>query len=161
MPILPENPLPAATSAQTADLPPIVPDHTLLRCIGRGSYGEVWMARNVLGESRAVKIIYRRAFEHERPYEREFDGIRRFVPISRTHPSQLSVLHVGRNDPAGYFYYVMELGDDAWREEVGGKKPNPGPYLYLRGRVPIPRLMCPTRSSGTLTGTGVCRLRFA
>src|SRR5439155_26698660 len=29
------------------------------------------------------------------------------------HESQVDILHVGRNDGAGYFYYVMELADDA------------------------------------------------
>src|SRR5207249_8563809 len=38
---------------------PSIPDHELLRCIGGGSYGEVWLARNVLGDYRAVKVIYR------------------------------------------------------------------------------------------------------
>ena len=90
---------------------PVVPDHTLLRRIGKGSYGEVWLARNALGTLRAVKIVHRAAFDHDRPYEREFEGIRRFEPISRTHPSQLNVLHVGRDDAAGLFYYVMELAD--------------------------------------------------
>src|SRR5262245_12770715 len=98
--------------ADTPAAPPTVPDHTLLRCIGRGSYGEVWLARNVMGTFRAVKVVYRRAFDSDRPYEREFSGIRRFEPVSRTHPSQLNVLHVGRDDTAGYFYYVMELADD-------------------------------------------------
>jgi WD40 repeat protein len=93
--------------------PPVIPDHELVRRIGRGSYGEVWLARNALGTWRAVKVVYRAAFDHERPYNREFEGIRRFEPISRTHPSQLNVLHVGRNDAAGLFYYVMELADDA------------------------------------------------
>jgi serine/threonine protein kinase len=92
---------------------PAIPDHTLLRCIGSGSYGEVWLARNVLGSYRAVKVIYRRSFEHDRPYEREFEGIQKFEPISRSHESQVAILHVGRNDDAGYFYYVMELADDA------------------------------------------------
>ena len=32
-----------------------IPDHELLRCIGRGSYGEVWLARNMMGTYRAVK----------------------------------------------------------------------------------------------------------
>jgi hypothetical protein len=36
---------------------PHIPDLELLRCIGQGSYGEVWLARNILGTYRAVKII--------------------------------------------------------------------------------------------------------
>src|SRR5207302_4373411 len=91
---------------------PTVPDHELLRCIGRGSYGEVWLARNVMGTYRAVKVVYRTTFDHDRPFEREFEGIQKFEPISRSHESQLDVLHVGRNEAAGYFYYVMELADD-------------------------------------------------
>jgi tetratricopeptide (TPR) repeat protein len=91
--------------------PPVISDHTLLRRIGKGSYGEVWLARNVMGTFRAVKVVHRGAFDSDRPYEREFAGIRRFEPVSRTHPSQLSVLHVGRDDAAGHFYYVMELAD--------------------------------------------------
>jgi len=92
--------------------PPSVPDYELLRCIGRGSYGDVWLARNVLGQFRAVKIIYRSRFIDPRPFEREFEGIQRFEPISRSHPSQLHILHVGKNDAEGCFYYVMELADD-------------------------------------------------
>src|SRR5439155_2836237 len=52
-------------------------------------------------------------FEHDRPYDREFEGIQKFEPISRLHESQVDILHVGRNEQAGYFYYVMELADDA------------------------------------------------
>src|SRR5204863_7416878 len=92
---------------------PSIPDHQLLRRIGSGSYGEVWLARNVLGDYRAVKVIYRDKFEHDRPFEREFEGIQKFEPISRLHESQVDILHVGRNDAAGYFYYVMELAEDA------------------------------------------------
>lgn len=101
MTILPEDPFRGAASGQTTDPPPEVPDHKLLRCIGRGSYGEVWIARNILGEFRAVKIIHRRTFDQGRPYEREFEGIRKFEPVSRAHPSQLNILQVGRNDASG------------------------------------------------------------
>src|SRR5439155_20159466 len=87
--------------------------YELLRRIGSGSYGEVWLARSSLGEYRAVKVVYRSTFEHERPFERELSGIRKFEPISRSHTSQVSILAVGRNEAAGYFYYVMELADDA------------------------------------------------
>src|SRR5213595_1264498 len=108
--------------------PPSVPDHELLRRIGGGSYGEVWLARNVLGDYRAVKVIYRDRFEHDRPYDREFEGIQKFEPISRLHESQVDILHVGRNEQAGYFYYVMELADDATenpKSEIRNPKETP------------------------------------
>src|ERR1043165_3971408 len=92
--------------------PPRIPEYQLLRPIGRGSYGEVWLARSVTGAYRAVKIVYRRTFEQDRPYEREVRGIQKFEPVSRSHDSQVDVLHVGRNDTEQYFYYVMELADD-------------------------------------------------
>lgn len=90
-----------------------VPDHTLLHVIGRGSYGEVWEARNVMGTPRAVKIIRREDFDSARPFEREFEGIQRYEPVSRTHAGLVPVLHVGRDAEDACFYYVMELADDA------------------------------------------------
>src|SRR5688572_10238856 len=89
-----------------------IPDHELLRIIGRGAYGEVWLARNIMGSWRAVKVVWRQAFASDRPYEREIAGIREFEPVSRGHPSQVDILHVGRDDEAGCFYYVMEPADD-------------------------------------------------
>lgn len=99
--------------AESACPPPVIPDHELLQRIGRGSYGEVWLARNALGSLRAVKIVYRKSFDHDRPYEREFVGIWNFEPISHARESQVDILHVGRNDEAGFFYYIMELADEA------------------------------------------------
>lgn len=91
---------------------PPIPDHELIRRIAVGSYGSIWLARNVLGSFRAVKIVQRRTFKSPRQYEREFEGVRQFEPISRLHPGFVHILHVGRSDPEGYFYYVMELADD-------------------------------------------------
>jgi serine/threonine protein kinase len=90
-----------------------IPDHELLRRIGGGGYGEVWLARNALGAYRAVKIVRRESFEHDRPFEREFAGIQKFEPISRQHEGLVDLLQVGRNEAEGWFYYVMELADDA------------------------------------------------
>lgn len=97
----------------------VVPDHELVRRIGQGSYGEVWLARSVLGAMRAVKIVFRSRFHDARPYEREFSGILRIEPLSRAHEGLVDILHVGRHEPEGYFYYVMELADDAGREAAG------------------------------------------
>src|SRR5215207_7928106 len=94
-------------------LPPNIPDYTLLRCIGRGSYGEIWLGRGVTGFHRAVKIVYRASFSDDRPYEREFSGIKKFQAISVSQENLVNILHVGRNDTAGYFFYVMELADPA------------------------------------------------
>ena len=95
-------------------VPPRIPDHEVLRCIGRGSYGEVWMARAVTGALRAVKVVRRADFGLERTFEREFEGIRSFEPISRSHPGLIDILHVGRNADEGFYFCVMELADDRY-----------------------------------------------
>jgi serine/threonine protein kinase len=91
---------------------PSIADHELICRISGGSYGEVWLARNALGAGRAVKIVHRTSFDHDRPFEREFAGIQKFEPVSRSHEGLIDLLQVGRNPAAGYFYYMMELADD-------------------------------------------------
>jgi len=103
---------------------PQVPDHELVREVGRGSYGEVWLARNMMGSFRAVKVVYRDWFDSERPYERELSGLQKFEPVSRSHPNLVSILHVGKNESGGYFYCVMEAADDV----QSGQALNPENY---------------------------------
>src|SRR5881296_795410 len=113
------------STAQQARDTPHIPDLELLRCIGHGSYGQVWLAQNILGSYRAVKIVNRSAFRDEETFEREFFGLQRFEPISREHDGFVAILHVGRNRSNGFFYYVMELADnDANPESIRGIEPD-------------------------------------
>jgi len=123
---------------------PEIPDHTLIRCIGEGAYGQVWVARNAVGLFHAVKVVYRSRFSVAGPYDRALRGIEKFMPISRSHEGFVHILHVGRNDRAGFFFYIMEAGDDQDR----GQQIDPDTYAprtlrsELRKREMIPPREC-------------------
>lgn len=135
------------------ELRPTVPDYELIEVIGRGSYGEVWRARNVVGINRAVKVVRRSLFDSSQPYEREFAGLQKFEPLSRGHDGVVDILHLGRAPDDSYFYYVMELADSAnernftTRSDSGSGMQDAEnvPYipltlraqLRLRGRLPV------------------------
>jgi serine/threonine protein kinase/formylglycine-generating enzyme required for sulfatase activity len=122
--------LPEGTGPTPSDAPShrddiFIPDLQLVRRIGSGSYGEVWLARAITGALRAVKIVWREDFEFDKTFRREFEGIQQFEPISRGHQGLVDVLHVGWNEQRGFYYYVMELGDDA----VHGPEIDIGSYV--------------------------------
>jgi CHASE2 domain-containing sensor protein len=135
------TPLVSPDGVEREAQPPPIPNHRLLRRIGSGSYGEVWLARDEIGTYHAVKVVYQRSFSNTGPYEREFRGIQKFTPISRNHPGFVHILHVGRNDAEGYFFYIMELGDD----RLTGQQIDPATYsqntlaaLLEGGRLSLP-----------------------
>ncbi|RMG17751.1 MAG: hypothetical protein D6729_08290, partial [Deltaproteobacteria bacterium] len=72
----------AAAADGAADLPepPQIPDFELVRPIGRGGFGVVWLARTKTGVYRAVKVVGRGEVS-----EVEFEGIRTFEVHSRGH----------------------------------------------------------------------------
>jgi serine/threonine protein kinase len=113
--------------AVAAERKPSISDFILLRLIGRGSYGDVWLARGLTGIYRAIKVIYRDRFADEAPFEREFNGLKRFMAVSRPEAALLALLHVGQNVAEGYFYYVMELADDV----EAGREVDPERYRPL------------------------------
>jgi serine/threonine protein kinase len=95
-----------------ASPPPPIPEHELIRPIGGGSCGTVWLARNALGTFRAVKIIQPEFSRFHGSLQSELRGVLKFEPISRLHDGLVDILQAGGGDAAGYFYYVMELADD-------------------------------------------------
>ena len=107
-------------------MPPRIPDLELLRCVGEGSYGQVWLAwSRILDQWRAVKVVFKSKFAgDEREFKRELNGIRKYEPISRKHESLVQILHVGEDEAAGNFYYVMELADSVQGDAV----PDPDSY---------------------------------
>ena len=72
-----------------------IPDYTLLRPIGKGGYGQVWLARTLTGEHRALKIVHRQNFDEDRHYQREFRGIQAYSPPSRAPPAPHPPPHRG------------------------------------------------------------------
>jgi tetratricopeptide (TPR) repeat protein len=130
--------------------------------IGRGSYGDVWLARGVTGVLRAIKIVWRERFDDAEPFEREFSGLREFAAISLREDHQLAVVHVGKNDAEGFFYYVMELADDA----TTGRHINLDRYVphtldLVRRRGRLPAEACITLGvelSQALAGLHACGL---
>jgi hypothetical protein len=65
-----------------APVSPSIPDYELLRLIGRGSYGDVWLARGVTGVYRAITIVWRDRFADAEPFAREFKVLKRFTAMS-------------------------------------------------------------------------------
>ena len=107
--------MPDPVDAPLADgaLPPAVPDHDLVRPIGEGGFGRVWLARNrATGQLHAVKVIPLRGAGAADPAGREMASIVRLeAGVRRRHPSLLCIHHVGKT--AEFLFYVMDLADDA------------------------------------------------
>ena len=113
-----------APKTPAAELPD-TPDYELFDPpFGEGAYGKVWVVRNAVNQWQALKVIYLSKFDNNTdPFDREFNGISRYKPISDKHPGLLRVDFVTRRRE-GYFYYVMELGDAL----VPGWERNPATY---------------------------------
>lgn len=71
----------------------------------------MWLARNAVGTWRAVKIVLRDQHGSAASFEREFKGLQKFEPVSRTHDGLVDILTLGLLPLEVGFYYVMELAD--------------------------------------------------
>lgn len=102
---------PGSPTLEPAAPVPAIPEHQLLHPIAAGAYGEVWLCRNIVGSLRAVKLVRRDSHVLADSFAREFKGLQKFEPVSRSHEGLVDILTLGLlTEPAG-FYYVMELAD--------------------------------------------------
>lgn len=91
---------------------PHVPDFELIRPVGSGGFGQVWLARNrTTGHFRAVKIVSLQQAGQAGPAAREISSLTRLESNLRCrHPNLLQIHHVGKT--AEHLFYVMDLADD-------------------------------------------------
>ncbi|MFZ4637647.1 MAG: protein kinase domain-containing protein [Pirellulales bacterium] len=93
--------------------PPSIPDLDLVRRIGRGGFGEVWLGINrATGGLKAVKVVpLARGGRKVDPAGREVVSLAQFESqqIGR-HPNLLDVQHVGRTDDV--LFMLMDPADD-------------------------------------------------
>lgn len=92
--------------------PPEVPDFELVRPIGEGGFGQVWLGRNrTTGLLRAVKLIPLRHEGRTDLAGREIASLTHLeTRIGSHHPNLMVIHHVGKTDD--YLFYVMDLADD-------------------------------------------------
>ena len=92
--------------------PPEVPGFDLIRPIGKGGFGEVWLAANhATGRLRAVKIIAVARSGTADPAGREITSVIRLeANLRRQHPNLVNIHHVG--ECPGHIFFVMDLADD-------------------------------------------------
>ncbi|MGD0383072.1 MAG: protein kinase, partial [Thermoguttaceae bacterium] len=102
-------------------IPPQVPDYDLIRPIGEGGFGRVWLAANqTTGRLRAVKLIPLRRSGTTDAAGREIVSLTRLeANLGHRHQNLLNIHHVGKT--ADYLFYVMDLADDvsgspAWND---------------------------------------------
>lgn len=102
---------PAPATGDAPPPPPRIPDYDLVRRIGWGGFGEVWLARDLRGVFVAVKVLPRGTLT-----DVEVEGLTAVGRRVESHPHLIEIKHIGRTD--AHLYVVMELADDASRVQT-------------------------------------------
>ncbi|MBN1591015.1 MAG: serine/threonine protein kinase, partial [Pirellulales bacterium] len=95
---------------------PQLPDFELLRQVGEGGFGTVWLARNrATGMLRAIKLIPLGCSASRADRERT-SLVRMEQHLGRRHDHLIEIHHVGQTDD--FLYYVMDPADDVAGERA-------------------------------------------
>ncbi|MCE5302842.1 MAG: serine/threonine protein kinase [Planctomycetaceae bacterium] len=102
---------------------PSIPGFDLIRPIGRGGFGEVWLAVNqTTRQLRAIKLIPTVPTKASNPAGREIMSIVHMeANLRRQHANLIMVHHVGQCE--GYVFLVMDLADNV-NGDPGSISPN-------------------------------------
>ena len=116
---------PAIRSDPTEKLKRLFLDHRFLSPIGRGAYGEIWLAQTDAGDYRAIKLVARGAAPDSARHDRERRGIQLLQTMTALPDSIVPIFDV-REDPEAGFGYVMALADaerPCWQDHPGEYRP--------------------------------------
>ena len=137
-----------STDSQLSEAPPVqVPNHQLIRCLGSGGFGQVWLAKHTLTEHfRACKLI-------PAAKSLELDGLRRLKQRVTSHPNLFPIEDVG--SVGEWLYCLMPLAEGASTNQA---VLDPGGYVPLTLDVHMQRH---GRASAAVTAGIGCELASA
>jgi RNA polymerase sigma factor (sigma-70 family) len=127
-------------------LPPTsIPDYQLLRRLGKGAFGDVWLGQHLLlREFRAIKLVA----ANGQFGQAELDGVRTYMQMARQHPHLVPIEHLGQSN--GHYFLVMPLADDIKGPAVLRSPEQYEPqtlksYLELHRPLPIDKVLTVAR----------------
>lgn len=91
---------------------PDISNYVLLRLIGSGAYGDVYLARPVSGEPCAIKVVYRDRCKDAEHFQREQRAVQFFTRNTEKLQGMIAVTDLGSDEAQGIFWYAMPLADD-------------------------------------------------
>ncbi len=117
---------------------PQIPGYSVLLPIGRGAYGEVFLAEDSAGRRVALKVVAPRPALTDRMLHRELGGLKRFLTIAESNPYLVRIHDLIENLPGGGFAYAMELADSIHSHGVTDYAPLTLRHrLRTSGRLPV------------------------
>ena len=91
---------------------PEIANYGLLRSIGVGAYGEVYLAQTASGGPCAVKIVYRDRCKDAEHFQKEQRAVQFFTWNTEKLQGMITVMDSGSDEAQGIFWYAMPLADD-------------------------------------------------